>query len=220
VRRVVCASFLGGLSLVWMRSAHADVPSSALLADEKLADEKAQEVRERPERTETWVAFSGLGSAGLLPGFAAGFGVEVGRVWGRFGFSLLGRYWLPQEVAVADGTAKIRVKVLSLGLRACSFPSNEEWLVSGCLGAEIGDMNAEGVHIESARLRFDRWSALLAGLRVGRRVTEALIPLVGVEVAWALERPEFGVIREGTSEPAFRPTSFALIGYVGVAIVP
>jgi hypothetical protein len=207
----------GGLALAWVSSAAAAAPG------ERAGDEPSAQEADEPERlarTETWIGFTALGSGGFLPGFAAGFGAEVGRVWERFGLALHGRYWLPQEVDVADGSAQIRVKVLSLGFRVCSFPSNEAWLFSGCLGAEIGDMNAEGVHIESARLRFDRWSALVAGLRVGRRVTEALLPMAGVEVGWALERPEFGVIREGTSEPAYRPTSFALIGYLGLAIVP
>jgi hypothetical protein len=161
---------------------------------------------------------SGFGfvSVGTLPSVGPGVGLELGLRREHFQASLLGRYGLPRAVAVPGSlNAEIELSMGSLGLRGCGLPWLGDLRFELCAGADIGRLSGTGHGLDHSRTRHARFSQLSAGLRAAYGA-QAVAPLVGVEGAWALERPPFGVTVEETPIQIFRPAFASFSAQIGL----
>ena len=128
-----------------------------------------------------------------------------------------GHFWFPRsELVVAGGAPAVELSLLSAGLRLCGLRWVSPWAVSACVGPEVGDMTGNGDNVEHERERHARWSGVFAGFELAYRGVGRLRPWGGFEVGWLLERPAFGIRRDGAGDEVFRPSSVGVQGSLGL----
>jgi hypothetical protein len=168
-----------------------------------------------------WVvelAVLGFAGAGALPSVGPGLGIGASARAQHVELGLVGRYWF-SSVQPVPGVedADVRVTLASFGLRGCAVPWLVTWQLSGCLGAELGDLWGAGEGaVEQPRTRHALLPSLSAGLalRYGR---QRLVPFIGAEGSLALARPSFGVGVNGRDHEAFRADAGTVQAFVGLS---
>ena len=159
----------------------------------------------------------GLGGAGSLPTWGGGVGADVGLRRGRWRASVAGRYWGPRTEAAENAPpAEIVLALVTLGLRLCRLPLAGDWTFAVCAVGDLGDMYGYGEGVRDSRTRHDRYSALGAGVNVTYS-RWPVAPFAGLEVAAALDRPSFGVQRNGQEVEAFRPAAWSFGAFLGLS---
>ena len=126
---------------------------------------------------------------------------------------------MPRERSVENvSAAAVSIQMVSVGLRGCPLAKLEHFTLAPCAGFDFGDMRAEGdgAALAATRTRHALWSAVTVGLELGYG-HGTVRPVAGVEGAYALHRPRFGVLREGAEAEVFRPERWAGQAYVGLS---
>jgi len=196
----------------------ANEPAPALLVPATVVD-RTPTVQEGGKRAELHPSLSllGLTGSGLLPSVAPGIGAEFALRFGHFEVGVGGRYWLSRGADVPQRpSSSVDISLATVGLRACAVPIWGDWLLLGCARGEWGRMSAVGQHVDDARPRSDYFASLGGSLAVGRTLGR-LTPLGGVDLFWAASRPRFGVLSDGAPLQAFRPQTWGLLGFIGLA---
>jgi hypothetical protein len=185
-------------------------------AQARVVPARGQVLRREPLRG-LRAALDGLMGAGPLPSFGEGIQAAVGWERGRFRIEALGRYWLARHAVVAFApSAALDLRLSTLGTRGCWLPLAGEWRFSGCVGGDVGDLRGEGINVENERTRHARYSDLAAGFAIAY-THYRLAPEAGLDFAWALERPRFGVKQNGRAEEVFRPGAWGFAAFFGFA---
>jgi hypothetical protein len=159
----------------------------------------------------------GFASSGVLSSTGLGLGAALGLERGHFELGLVGRYWLPRTDPVPGSQrADIQLSLWTAGARFCALPWLREWSLRGCAGVDLGDLSGTGQGLDNARTRHVRFSALSAGLSL-RYGQHRLAPFAGLDGAWALEQPPFGVNVNGRQDETFRPEVLSARAFLGLA---
>lgn len=160
---------------------------------------------------------AGFLGIGTLPGATPGVATEAGWRVRRFRAALLGRYWLSSSADVTGTTPRrIELSLATVGLRACVLPVVHAWSWLACAGADLGDMAGSGQGVDNARTQHALFGAAEASLSVAYTRYE-LAPFIGLGASLSLARPRFGVIRNGGSDEAFKPSQLG--GLVNLGLV-
>lgn len=163
------------------------------------------------------MALSGLAATGLLPTTGPGIGAELALGWRSFEAALAARYWLSRSVAIAGTpSATVELSLVTAALRLCLARQRDAWSVSVCARADLGEMSGHGQGVDNERARGDLYAAA-GGSVLGAYALGRLSPLAGVEALGLGRRPRFGVLRNGQEQQVFRPRSWQLTGFVGLA---
>jgi hypothetical protein len=133
-----------------------------------------------------------LAEVGLLPGPSFGPQAALGLSQGGWGVELGGALLLPREAAL-EGPASPRSEIdwLAGQLGLCrAFGST----LSACLGGELGRLSGSGLGVDEPSTAGGWWLAGSAGARLRGDLigSAALSWQLGLELAAALARPEFG----------------------------
>jgi len=165
-------------------------------------------------------ALAALVGAGPLPGVGAGQQITLGLQLRRVRFDVIGRHWLAREVA-ADGlpNVKLDLGLTAIGLRSCWLPLSGAWQLAACGGADVGELRGDGSGVENPHMRRTRYSQLAAAMQAAY-ARWPLRPEFGVELSVPLERPPFGILRDGRDFPVFRPSFLGFSAFFGVAWEP
>jgi hypothetical protein len=153
----------------------------------------------------------GLGAGvalGVLPGTAGMVDLRAGLVHERWGVTLAGRYYFPEQTATVEGRS---AEISGFGLRAAGVALPWPWL-SGSLGFDVDRLSGRGTSGVSNPTTDSAWT-LAPSLEI------ALIPLQNEHLALelaaagrvALVRPVFEVngFRELYQVPSFGMTALA-----------
>jgi hypothetical protein len=152
------------------------------------------------------LAASGLVGGGMLPDAGPGVEAQLSLEKGRFGFGLRADSWSPRSVAVSGTTASVSVQLISAGVRACAHPLLAPVTVSACAGVDAGDMHGTGEGVDAAHGPHGRWSAVGVGVAARYPATPRRLAVVlSGDAGASLERPVFGVRRNGVDEQTFQP---------------
>ena len=153
----------------------------------------------------------------MLPSVTPGVGGELALRLGMFEAALGGRYWLPRSAKVPDAPGSaVEISLMTAGLRLCGVPAFGDWSLPLCARADLGNMQGEGLDVNHPRTR-DALFAALGGSVMLSYTRHRLVPLAGLDLAWLASRPRFGVRRAGQEIQAFRPDTWGLGGFVGLA---
>ncbi len=140
------------------------------------------------------VRVGGIAGTGALPGFGLG----------ATGAASLQRSWLGLEGVLAVHPARetlgAEVELFTGALHGCGRLGAFDL----CAGAALGRMTATGMSVPEPREATRRWSAIEAGARWRRSVTDRLGIVVAVDGQVALDRPRF-VLDDGTL--VYRPAA-------------
>ena len=162
------------------------------------------------------LGWHGVVGTGSLPRWGIGFEAALGWHRGNFRTEVLGRFWLPREMRVRDSAATLQLGLATLGARACWLPLRGAWQLAACAGADVGDLRGEGIGVENQTTRHARYSDVGAGVQFAY-LRSQLAPEAGLEFLGALERPEFGIHRNGDPVRVFQPEGWALSASFGLA---
>ncbi len=175
----------------------------------------------RPERKQKPLrpAFEVVGFAGggALPRFGPGLSARIALRRARFELAVVGSYWLPRTDPVLGlEQASLKLSLVTIGVRPCVWPLLGTWSLRACGGVDWGDLAATGKGLNNERTLHSRFSAATAELSV-RYGHWRLAPIAGLEGAWALERPPFGVRLNSIETETFRPARFGIRGFLGLS---
>ena len=162
------------------------------------------------------LGWHGLAGAGSLPSVGVGFEAALGWHRGNFRAEVLGRYWLPREIQVPDSSATLQLGLATLGARACWLPLRGAWQIAACAGGDLGDLRGEGNGVENKSTRHALYPDVAAGFQVAY-ARSRLTPEAGFELSGAIERPDFGVHRNGQDDKVFQPELWAVSAFFGLA---
>jgi hypothetical protein len=197
-----------------------DAPSPASMAakpnDSAPARSRGSQEASAPQ---FWAGLNGVTGAGTVPGFALAAGGQLAVDWPRLRIAVAPRYWLPREAPVRNvPAAAVSIQLTSVGLRGCPLARVGGFTLAPCAGFDLGDMRGEGAGeaVAPTGTRHALWSAAAVGLEVAY-AQSTVRPVVGVEGAYTLERPRFGVVRDGAQLEVFRPDRWVGQAYVGLA---
>ncbi len=130
---------------------------------------------------------------------------------------MIGSYWLPRtDPVLGFEQASLELSLRTIGVRPCVWPLFRTWSLRACGGVDWGDLAASGRGFGDGRTLHSRFSAVTAELSV-RYGHGRLAPIAGLDAAWAVERPRFGVVLNGVPQETFRPGRYSLRGFFGLS---
>jgi hypothetical protein len=196
-------------------------PNSAPAEAMPVADRPAPSsvVRDEPstESVRANVAVVGLVGGGMLPGATPGIGPEVALRVGHVEAAAVGRFWATRGAAVpGTADASVDLSLFTAGLRLCGVPTFRSWSWFVCARGDLGRMSGQGQLVNQAETRSD-WFAGLGGSFEVAYAVGRLSPVAGVDVLGLVDRPRFGVVRGSREVEAFRPKSWQVSGFIGLA---
>ncbi|KIG16662.1 hypothetical protein DB30_04281 [Enhygromyxa salina] len=139
----------------------------------------------------------GLNLIGVAtPGIHAQLGVERGllRVSGHGGVELAGRFRSPTDPSVGAS-----LRAWELGLRACAAPRFDRLGLRACAAGAGGQIRAEGVGVQQAKIARQPWAWLAPELGLAWHFSEDVAVFADIGLSVALRRPQFYVERPDTS---------------------
>lgn len=182
-----------------------------------------QPVRSPLMRWQTAASAYGLVGNAALPDVGTGLGLRVASGRGHFQGALQGTYWLPRFAGIRGATASgIELQAFAVGARACWLPILGRWTLGACFGPDVGSVVGRGIGLEAARSGQNRFSAFMVDFSTalgGSANGEGLTTELGFGAGAALERPRFGITRDGLGEETFQASTLLVQGYVGLRYV-
>jgi hypothetical protein len=163
------------------------------------------------------VSLGALLDVGTLPKPAVGVNASFGLTFGWLKPSVYGVLIPPERSAIhGSATEQIEFDLLAGGLNLCGSSREGWWELRGCLGGEVGRLEAVGVHVANAQRRGRLWGAIVPGaMALGHPPRQIWGPFVSVGAVLPLNRPDFGLTYEGF---VHRPAALCLRVGLGIEL--